>query len=148
VACRDSLTVRLSSNGTYVAGQYSAELVLSEDASILAEFELVTSNSNPSNLNIHVVMNDSYISSWSMSEEFHDPLLIYYYGSLLSDHSSYDYEFPQEVTMNIRKDGAVMVSESITPDYNYYWCNEEEGECDDRQNKNADVDMTVDLTSD
>lgn len=147
VDCSDFISVNLSSNDTYVAGQYSAELVFSDDESIIAEFELVTTSDNPPDLSVIVVQNESYRTSWFMPEEFVDPLEIRYYGTLIKDNSSYDYEFTQEVTINIRKDGEVIVSEFITPDYDYYWCNYEYGECDDRENKSAEIDITIDLTS-
>lgn len=146
VACYDAITVRLLPSDNYLPGKYSVELLFSDSESINAEFELthVNENNNTSNLMLLVIENDSYSTSWSMFREFEDPLEIHYSGRLISGDFAIDYEFTEEVTVNVKRDGNLLLSEQISPNYNYYWCNYEYGKCDPRQNKDADIEVLID----
>jgi hypothetical protein len=144
--CHDVITAKLLPTENYLPGQYSVELIFSDGESIIAEFELipVDENDNTSNLMLHVIENDSYRTSWSMFDEFEDPLVIHYSGRLLAGDLFIDYEFTEEVTVNVKRDGNSLLSKQVSPDYSYYWCNSEEGKCDPRQNKDADIEVLID----
>ena len=150
VACNDSITAKVLPTDNYLPGRYSVELLFSDNESIIAEFELIPANENDnestdtSNLMVQVIENGSYSISWFMFNEFEDPLEINYTGLILSGDFAQDYEFTEEVIVNVKRDGSLLLSESISPDYNYYWCNYEYGECDLRQNKEADIEVIID----
>ena len=141
--CNDSLTVKISPTDNLLSGRYSAEIVFSDDVSIVAEFEL-TSLDDRSNEFVHIIENESYLISWFMSDEFVDCLEITYLGRILADDSAMDYEFSEELTIYITKDNELIFSDHIAPDYYYYWCNQEYGKCDPRQNKNDEIEVIID----
>ena len=144
MGCFDHLTVKILPTDNYLSGRYSAELVFSDDVSITAEFELVPEAINSPNLIIRVIQNDSYGTSWFLNDEMIGSLEIDYRGMILTDDSRTEYEFTDEATINVVRDGGLVTSEAIAPDYNYYWCNSEHGKCDSRQNKDGDIEITID----
>ena len=143
VFCSDQLAVKIFPDENYITGRYSAEIVFSDDVSIVAEFELVPGDGG-TDVTVQTIENESYTRSWFMSGELGDFLEISYWGDIPADSSARDYEFTNELTINITRDNALIFSDHIAPDYDYYWCNREYGKCDSRQNKEAEVEVTID----
>jgi hypothetical protein len=143
VYCSDRLTVKIYPDKSFVSGRYSAELVFLDDVSIVAEFELVPADGG-TGVVVRVIENESYSQSWFMPDDFEDFLEITYWGDIPDDSSARGYEFTDELTINITRDDALIFSDYIAPDYDYYWCNREYGRCDPRQNKRAEIEVIID----
>lgn len=143
VFCRDELAVKIFPDENFLSGVYSAEIVFSDDVSIVAEFELVPADGG-TDVTVRTIENESYARSWFLANELGDFLEITYWGDIPADDSARGYEFTDELTINITRDNKLILSDHFAPDYDYYWCNREYGKCDSRQNKEAEIEVTID----
>ena len=139
MVCSDSLIVRVLPTESYIPGNYSAELVFSDSVSIKADFEVIDVPS----LSASAIPNDSYPTSWSIYDGLPNYVEIVYSGNIPSNDSFQDYEFTNDAQIQISRGGEIILSEVIVPNYNYYWCNQEAGKCDPRENKNAEIELTI-----
>jgi hypothetical protein len=142
VACSDALTVRLSPKTAFLPGTYAIEYVGSDEVSIQAAFEIkmeATEAGDESGevMVVWAIPNDAFPISWSIYDGLPDYVEVQYWGEIPGDDAIHDYELTDQLMLTIEKDGTPIFSESITPEYERYWCNQEAGKCDQRRNKRA-----------
>jgi hypothetical protein len=151
VACFDALAVKILMSESYSPGKYTAEILFSDDESITAEYEITmiedsdSDGFNMDSFHVLAIQNDSYGISWWMNDGKMDTIEIQYWGRMVDGDFVYDYEFTDEITINIYKDDILIYSGLIAPIFNYYWCNQEAGKCDHRQNKDADFEVDISI---
>jgi hypothetical protein len=142
IECVDTLHVRLIPTDSYVLGVYSAVLFFSDDVSIKAEFEVIPSITGEENTTEYVItLNNTYGICW-MAYEL-EYIEIIYRADIPSKVYLEDYEFTDELLIQISRDGQLILSEIIAPEYQHYWCGGEP-KCHPRQNKSAEIELGID----